>query len=63
MVYKDVAAEIVEVVPFVFIVDEKVIAKIVEVVSFVFMVDKDVDAEIVEVARGKAKEPRGTEPG
>ena len=36
MVYKDVDAEIVEVVPFVFMVDEKVIAKIVEVVPFVF---------------------------
>ena len=42
-------AKIVEVVPFVFMADEKVLAKIVEVVPFVFMVDEKVIVKIVEV--------------
>ena len=49
MVYKDINAEIVEVVPFVFIIDEKVIAEIVEVLPFVFRIDEKVIAKIVEV--------------
>ena len=42
-------AKVVEVVPFVFMVDIKVFAKIVEVVPFVFMVDIKVFAKVVEV--------------
>ena len=39
-----------EVVPFVFMIDEKVIAKNVEVVPFVFMVDEKVIAKNVKIA-------------